>query len=366
MLLNYLLFLIGIIKGLKNLSTIKTEKIPDEFISVIIPFRNESEAILKSLTSIVSQDYPLEKYEVIYVNDSSTDDSLEKLENTFKPQNIKVISLNDLSLNKAYKKKAVSCGIEQARGEIVVTTDADCVHDPNWLTKLLSGFDDSTGFISGPVSFIPRENLFSKIQSLEFAGLVLSGAGLIGIGKPTICNGANLAFRKSVYNKLGGYQDQLHLSSGEDELLMQKIASETDFFVKFCWKKQTVVFTQPNISLNDFFQQRKRWASKGLFYKNNSLIIRLILIYLFYLSLILQIILSIFVSHIFIFCLIVCLISKFLLEYVIITKGIDFLFNRRLLKYFLFSEIFQIIYITIAGIVGIFGKFKWKERKLNR
>lgn len=366
LLFNYLLFLSGIIKGLKNLSDKDVGKIPDEFISVIIPFRNESENIIKSLTSIVAQDYPPEKYEVIYVNDSSTDNSYEKLLNITIPDNVRVISLPDFSLNKAFKKKAISYGIEQSLGEIIVTTDADCIHNSSWLTKLLSEFDDNTGFVSGPVSFIPEENLFSKIQSIEFAGLVLSGAGLIGIGKPTICNGANLAFRKRVYNKLGGYQDHMHLSSGEDELLMQKIVSETDYSVKFSWKKQVVVFTQPNKSLNVFFQQRKRWASKGLFYKNKLLIINLILIYLFYLSLLIQIILSIFVSNVFLISLLVSLISKFLLEYIIIIKGIDFLFNRSLLKNILLSEIFQIIYIPLASLGGIFGNFKWKERKLNR
>ncbi len=162
LLFNYLLFLSGIIKGLKNLSDKDVGKIPDEFVSVIIPFRNESENILKSLTSIVAQDYPPKKYEVIYVNDSSTDNSYEKLLNTTIPDNVRVISLPDFSLDKAFKKKAVSYGIEQSRGEIIVTTDADCIHDSSWLTKLLSDFDDNTGFISGPVSFFSAGEFIFK------------------------------------------------------------------------------------------------------------------------------------------------------------------------------------------------------------
>lgn len=366
LLLNYIYFLSDIIRGLKKLSDDDRAIIPGEFVTVIIPFRNESDNILISLNSLASQNYPQEKFEVIYVNDSSTDDSYEKILNAAKPNNFSVISLSEFSRDKAFKKKAVSYGIEHARGEIIVTTDADCTHDQNWLTQLLSRFDNKAGFISGPVSFIERRGLFSKIQSLEFAGLVLSGAGLIGIGKPTICNGANLAFRKSVYNELHGYHDQMHLSSGEDELLMQKIAAETDYSVKFCWAKAGVVFTQPNKNIHDFFQQRKRWASKGLFYKNKFLIVRLILIYLFYISIAAQILLSIFFSKIFIISLILGFILKFFLEYKIISKGIDLLFKRDLMKYFFISEIFQIIYLTIAGVAGMIGNFKWKERKLNR
>jgi cellulose synthase/poly-beta-1,6-N-acetylglucosamine synthase-like glycosyltransferase len=321
---------------------------------------------LISLNSLACQNYPQEKFEVIYVNDSSTDDSYEKIFNAVKSNNFKVISLPNISIDKAFKKKAVSYGIEHARGEIIVTTDADCTHNKNWLAQLLSGFDNKTGFVSGPVSFIERPGLFSKIQSLEFAGLVLSGAGLIRAGKPTICNGANLAFRKSVYSDLHGYHDQMHLSSGEDELLMQKIAAETDYSVKFCWNREAVVLTYSNSNTHDFFQQRKRWASKGLFYKNKFLIIQLVLIYLFYLSIIGQIFLTIFLSKLFFFSLLLSLISKFFMEYKIVSKGIDLLFKRDLMKYFLLSEIFQIVYLTIAGISGLFGNLKWKERRLDR
>jgi len=177
LLLNYIYFLTGIIRGLKELSNDDQGMIPEQFVTVIIPFRNESDNILISLNSVACQNYPQEKFEVIYVNDSSTDDSYEKILNAEKPGNIRVISLSEFSITKAFKKKVISYGIEHSQGEIIVTTDADCSHNKNWLRELISVFDSSTGFISGPVGFIERGGLFSKIQSLEFAGLVLSGAG---------------------------------------------------------------------------------------------------------------------------------------------------------------------------------------------
>jgi len=366
LLLNYIYFLSVIFRGLKRLPYIKQTPISDEFISVIIPFRNESDNILISLNSLASQNYPQEKFEVIYVNDSSTDDSYDKIINAQKPINFKVISLSEVSHDRAFKKKAVSYGIENSNGGIIITTDADCTHNQNWLRELISGFDSATGFISGPVSFNERQSIFTKIQSLEFAGLVLSGAGLIGIGKPIICNGANLAFRRSVYHQLHGYHDQMHLSSGEDELLMQKIAAETDYSVKFCWNKDAVVFTQPNENIRNFFQQRKRWASKGLFYKNKLLIISLVLIYLFYLGITVQILLSLFLSKLFLISFGLSLISKFVIEYKILTKGVNFLFRDNLMKYFFLTEIFQIFYLTLAGFLGIIGNYKWKDRILKR
>lgn len=366
LLINYLVFLSILYAGLKRLPKKQEKIIQSEFVSVIIPFRNESQNILASLESISAQDYPADKFEVIYVNDVSNDDSYEKLMRADKPDNFKVLSISDHSQGRAYKKKAVSLGIENAKGEIIVTTDADCLHDKIWLSSLLSQFDNETGFVSGPVRFVPENNLFSKVQALEFASLVISGAGLIGIKKPTICNGANLAFRKSLFKSLHGYSDQMHLSSGEDELLMQKISRETDYSVKFVWEKYAVVTTNPNKNLHDFIQQRKRWASKSLFYKDNLLIAKLALIYLFFVSLIVQLVLAVFLSKIFIFSFIIFLLLKFIFEYKVISIGSDFLFPRKLLKYFFVTEVFQIIYIIIAGVQGVFGNFNWKGRELTR
>lgn len=366
LLLNYVYFLLNILRGLNKLSENNSHSIPEEFVSVIIPFRNESENILNSLRSLSSQEYPMDKFEVIYVNDSSTDGSLEKLSKADKPANISVISVPKHPLSKAFKKRAVSYGIDNSRGEIIVTTDADCVQNSKWLSSLLSQFTEDTGLISGAVKFEPAKSIFGQLQVLEFAGLILAGAGLIGSGEPTICNGANLSFRKSVFLELGGYSDQMHLSSGEDELLMQKIASQTKYKVKFCWDENAVVTTHPNKDLKGFIHQRKRWASKGLFYESKKLVLLLAMIYLFYLSIPLQIIFSFFISPFFLLTAITFLLTKFFLEYRIISKGKDMLFDGEVLRYFLIVELFQIIYIIVIGVLGAFGNIIWKERVLER
>lgn len=355
-----------IIKGLRNISSINSDFAAKEFISVIIPFRNESENILRSLKSVSEQEYPRDKFEVIYVNDLSSDDSLEKLLNAPKPSNIKVLNLPIHNFSKAFKKRAISYGIEHSKGEIIITTDADCTHKTNWLSKMSAQFSAETGFVSGPVKFIANEKIFSKIQALEFAGLVLAGAGLIGVGRPTICNGANLGFRKILFTKLKGYADNMHLSSGEDELLMQKISAETDYLVKFCWDKDAVVDTNPNSDFRSFYYQRKRWASKGLFYKNKKLVLMLVMIYLFYISLSVQLILAVSLSSFFILTFILSLFIKFVSEYLIISKGKNFLFESSLIKYLPITELFQIFYISVVGFIAIWGKLKWKERVIDR
>ena len=366
LLVYYLTFLYRIISGLKNLKPPSSEVLPHEFISIIIPFRNEEENILTNLTSIEAQIYPEEKFEVIYVDDSSEDNSAIHLRNNIKRKNIRVLTVpKDFSIN-AHKKRAIRYGIENAKGGIIVTTDADCIHNNEWLLSMMQSFDSLTGFVSGPVEFFNVKNIFSKLQKLEFAGLVLCGAGLIGSGHPTICNAANIAYKKKVFDEVGGFKDQMNLSSGDDELLMQKIAKDSDFKVKFCIDKRSVVKTAPNKTLNDFYQQRKRWASKGLFYNDKGLVLKLLLIYLFYVGLISQFILFLLFDITFLFTFIISIILKLLFEFYILLKGKKIIFNDLNLNYVLFAELLQIPYIVFTGIVGAFGNYLWKERKIKR
>ncbi len=366
LLLHYLLFLYEVYSGLNKLKTAKTINIPSGFVSVIIPFRNESENILKSYNSLSNQNYPKDNFEIIFVNDFSTDDSYKKLSDAISSSHIKVISVpDDYSVN-AHKKRAIRFGIENSIGEFIVTTDADCIHSPDWLRTLLSFFDNNTGFVSGPVEFEEGKSLFSKLQKLEFAGLVITGAGLIGAGKPIICNAANIAYRKKVYEEVGGFTYQMNLSSGDDELLMQKINKDTKYKVKFANHRNAIVRTSANKTISEFYQQRKRWASKGLFYKDKILILKLILIYLFYLSFPTQLLLGMFYSNIFMMTFLLFIILKILFEFFVLKNGVKLLFNKKILNVFLLAEIVQIPYIIIAGISGVFGNYIWKNRKINR
>lgn len=365
LLLHYIFFLSNILIGIKKLHPSHKNR-TDDFVSVIIPFRNEEENILTNLKSIEAQNFPAENFEVIYVNDSSTDDSLNILLKNKTVKNIKVLSVPDEYSPNAHKKRAIRFGIENSKGKIIATTDADCTHNENWLSSLLNNFNDETGFVSGPVEFTENNSFFSKLQKLEFAGLIITGAGLIGAGKPTICNAANIAYRKNVFDEVGGFKDQMNLSSGDDELLMQKIAKDTNYKVKFSVNKHSIVKTPANKSIKEFYHQRKRWASKGLFYGNKSLVIKLILIYLFYIGLITQLVLTLIVSPYFLVTFSASILLKTLFEYSILLKGKKLLFKNLNLKPFFIAEIFQVPYIIIAGFWGAFGNLMWKERKIKR
>lgn len=365
LLLHYCFFLLKVFLGLNKLSN-ESEKKLNEFISIIIPFRNEEKNIQQTFINLVNQNYPEDKYEIIFIDDSSEDKSLEILKAFASKENVKILSVPYEYSPNAHKKRAIRYGIENSRGDIIVTTDADCIHQKDWLKNLLKFFDEETGFISGPVEFLPKQNLFGKIQRLEFSGLVITGAGLIGADNPIICNAANIAYRKSVYDKVQGFHHQMNLSSGDDELLMQKIKKDTNYKIKFAAVRDAIVFTHANKSLKEFFHQRKRWASKGLFYNDKTLIIKLILIYLFYIGLFLQIAFSFLLSVKFLILFLISIIVKSFFEYLVLHRGKIILSDKRILNAFLFTELFQIPYIVFAGIAGVFGNFKWKGRTLKR
>lgn len=364
--IHYIIFLLKIYLGLNKLNDKKDEKYANEFISVIVPFRNEEKNIANTYKNLIEQNYPKEMFEIIFVNDSSDDQSLQIIKNFPKVENVIIISVpNDYSAN-AHKKRAIRFGIENSKGEIIVSTDADCIHKKDWLKNLLNYFDEKTGFVSGPVEFVSDEKLFSKMQRLEFAGLVITGAGLVGSGSPTICNAANIAYRKKVFDEVGGFVYQMSLSSGDDELLMQKIHRDTNYKIKFALDKNAIVSTEANPTVKDFYHQRKRWASKGLFYGDHFLLLKLALIFLFYLSLISQPILGIFISTTFYLTFIISFLLKIIFEYIVIKRGVDLLFNEEILKPFILTEILQVPYILISGFMGMFGNLTWKDRKIKR
>lgn len=362
----YFIFIRNIRMGLTKLEYYKTQAQTDEYVSVIIPFRNESTKIIDSLKSIESQNYPTDKYEVIYINDFSEDDSLEKLKSELRNENIAVYSMEESNFEKAHKKQAIEFGISKAKGSIILFTDADCTNSPYWIATMVAGFEENTALISGPVAFTESNSLFGKLQALEFAGLILSGAGLIGNKSPIIASSANLAFRKSVFEEVGGYKDLMNLSSGDDELLMQKISSQTNYDIKFCFEKDALVQTNPNKNIGEFNQQRKRWASKGLFYKNKLIVFQLFLIFLFFLGLLVLPILGIFIDSRFLIIFATSLFVKMIVELAVLQKGVGVLLGKISFSLFLLAELLHIPYIIYSSISGAFGNFKWKDRELKR
>ncbi len=360
--ITYALKICYFYRGLLKLKPGKNKK--QFHVIVLIPARNEAHNISKCLDSLIKQNYPKDKLEIIIIDDDSDDGTCEIVENySSKYQHIRLIHLGQCPKGVSPKKRALQVGVEAAEGEIIFTTDADCWIPPNWISEMITYFEPQVGMVIGYVGFskASEKNPFHKIQSLEFIGLTMAGIGSAGAGDPIIANGANLAFRRSVFKKVGGYRGENHIISGDDDMLLQKVVRTTDWGIKAAISNGSFVFTHPLSGIFAFIRQRIRWASKGLVYKKTSLVLFLLATYLFYLLLFISLPFSLLFISYYPYPLISFLI-KLIVDFLLLFKGTDLVGRQDLRKYFLITEILQIPYILYVGFAGIVGKFEWKGR----
>lgn len=330
-------------------------------ISVIIAARNEEENIGNLLASIESQAYPKQLFEVIVVDDHSTDNTRGAVK---KFEFVKLIQLQSDSIN-SYKKKAIETGIAAASGDLIVTTDADCVVRENWL-KTIAAFKKETGavFIAAPVAMENRQSLLQIFQSLDF--LVLQGITAASVRKRihNMCNGANLAYERKVFFDVNGFTGIDHIASGDDMLLMQKIAQRFPGKVSYLLSKEAIVTTQAAKTWKEFFSQRIRWASKATTYNEAKILSVLFLVYFFNCSL-LALFIAGFWTHNLWWGLIAILAVKTLIEFIFLKPVGNFYNKQHLLKLFPLFQPLHIFYTIIAGWFGVFGSFEWKGRRVK-
>ncbi|MBZ4189000.1 glycosyltransferase family 2 protein [Niabella beijingensis] len=335
--------------------------------SVIIPARNEEATILRLLESIKKQTYPSSLFEVIVVDDHS-DDQTATVVKQFAENNdafsVRLLSLRNDALN-SYKKKAIEEGIAAAQNAWIVCTDADCLVSPDWLqsfARLITG--TRAVFIAAPVAFMEEPSLINRFQDLDF--LTLQGITGASVYKNihTMCNGANLAYRRSVFYDVNGFAGIDQIASGDDMLLMHKIWKRYPEQVAYLKSKQAIVKTGAAPTWNAFINQRIRWASKATTYDDKRIFAVLFLVYLFNLSFPVLFIAG-FIHFSYFYALLVFWILKTIIEYPFIKSVAQFFDKGALLKYFFFFQPLHIAYTVLAGFLGSFGKYEWKGRRVK-
>lgn len=331
------------------------------FISVIIPARNEEKNIGELLKALEKQTYPRQFFEIIVIDDNSTDKTRE-IVNGF--PGVKLVSLADTLIN-SYKKKAIEKGIEASSGELIVTTDADCITPPEWL-QTIAAFRESTnaGFIVAPVAFNCSSSPVQVFQAMDF--MVLQGITGASVYKKihSMCNGANLAYEKRLFYEVSGFSDIDHIASGDDMLLMHKIASKYPERVHYLKSADVIVTTHPMPSWKQFFNQRIRWASKATHYKDKRIFLVLLLVYFFNLSFVVLLIAG-FWNYYFWLLFAAGLICKTLIELPFFSSLATFFNKQWAIKFFFFFQPLHIAYTIISGLLGQFGKYEWKGRKVR-
>ncbi len=341
------------------------------FVSIIIAARNEENYIIGCLDSICKQLYDHSKFEVIIVDDHSIDSTKERVQNyRSKHPSIKLFILSS-SDERFGKKRAIQLGVNKARGELVITTDADCRVGKNWLSSIVN-FYIRTGakMIVGPVCYYNEKNSFEKMQSLEFMALLFCGGASLYFNKAIMCNGANLAYPKKVFSEVNGYSGISEKASGDDVLLMYKIKNKYPKEVCFLKQREAIVYTTAMPNLKGFINQRKRWASKKISTLNTETKLVASIIYLFnFFILFLPLMGSIFLTHnaFFFFFMRACLallVIKCSIDFLLLFLSASFFKKKRLLIYFVPEQIVYLIYIVLFGLIGTMGPYEWKGRKV--
>jgi len=360
LLLYYLIYLGIFFRGMGRKYTAAMNAKP--FVSVVVAARNEENTIPQLLTSLINQDYPEDKYEIIIADDESEDNTARIVQNFQKKSNNLIllpVTVSDEVISR--KKKALALAVQKSRGEIILTTDADCVVTYQWISGMVRYFGRGVGMVAGiSTPFIPnwgKATLFQKYEYIDTIGLFFAAAGALGADKAFSCSGQNLGLTREAFNKVRGYETIKRHISGDDVLLMQLIQN-AGFEIRFAFGKETHALTKSETRLGKFLNQRTRWAS------NERIQISLNIGFYIYLA-------DVFLLNIFILAGLFFIplyaagawLLKAIGEYVILQKGIKrFDLNKKSLSVFPLWAILQPLYITIVGIGGKLHLFSWNKK----
>lgn len=330
-------------------------------ISVIVPARNEENNIGQLLEALQQQTYPTALTEIIVVDDNSTDQTANIVRQFL---SVKLVQLKEDNIN-SYKKKAIETGIASATGELIITTDADCIPPKGWL-QTIAAFkkEKSSVFIAAPVVFDCNSSIVQLFQAMDF--MVLQGitGAAVYRKKLSMCNGANLAYDRKVFYEAGGFSGIDHIASGDDMLLMHKIWKLYPDKVHYLKSKEAIVSTQPMKTWKDFFNQRIRWASKAKSYDDKRITFVLLLVYLFNLSFPVLLVAGCW-YHSFWVYFFGLWVAKTIIELPFFISVSGFFNKRWAIRLFFFFQPLHILYTIVSGLFGQFGKYEWKGRKVK-
>ena len=346
-------------KGWNSLEKYNSTGIPTPvpFISIVVAARNEEENLPVLLDAISKQTYPRENFEVIVIDDHSTDRTREVAESN---NMVRVLSLSE---SETSKKKAIEKAVHAAKGELIVATDADCIPPETWLSTLAQfNMSKNAVFIAAPVKYKIRNNVLGIFQGIDF--ITLQGITAAGVAKDfhSMCNGANLAYSKEAFLNVNGFEGIDKIASGDDLLLMHKISKQYPGSVYYLKSGDAVVETTPPQTWKGFYRQRIRWASKTVHYEDKKIF------YVLLLALIVNVIFFVLLAASFFnpyYWLLVLfyLAVKTLIEADFIRPVAKFFGQVNLLKWFFLLQPLHIFYTVSVGILSQFGSYEWKGRK---
>ena len=352
----YFLFTIYFTIGLHRLKIYKRkEYLPT--ISIIVAARNEEANLQALLQNLAEQDYPKEKIEIMIVNDRSTDGSWQIINNFSKLYPfVKGIQIDEKNKDMTPKKHALTCGINNTSGEIILSTDGDCTVPKGWARSMVRLFDDNTGIVVGRSSIdTSNKSFFIEYQSLDFLGIMAANAGVVGWKKGWSGSGQNIAYKRKAFEKIGGFEPVAKALSGDDMYLVQSISRHYD--IHFNIDHKSFIYTAPAPSIKAFINQRIRWASNSRSLWETNLVFLIFLITAFISN---NILFIAFWTEELLSILLFLFFIKIICDALVLYTG-SVKLNVSFKKiHFVVWSILQPIYIPLTGLLGLLGWYRWK------
>jgi cellulose synthase/poly-beta-1,6-N-acetylglucosamine synthase-like glycosyltransferase len=347
-------------RGLRLLSPGNRTETPS--VTVVCSARNEEANISCLLERLALQTYPAEKTEFILVDDRSSDRTPRLIADfVCRHSNASMLRIGADEASPSPKKYALARAIERASGELILTTDADCLPGPEWIAELVRCYDPETGMVLGYAPYRTDGiygSLFHKLLALEYFTMGAVAAATSAAGHPSTCNGANFSFRRAVFEEVGGYGDGRKWLSGDDDLLMQRVRAKTGWKIRFAASKNASVPNNPPRNIREFILQRIRFSSKHLAYPPRMIAV-LSGVYLLYACLLIMTAASFFVKGLALFC---CLAwtAKIVAELSFLIPFRRRMEDRKLLKYYMLLTPFHLLYVVFIPVLGQIVRPRWK------
>ncbi len=355
--LPYIYLLLKVYRGLLSIRPDGPYDFAGIFASVIIACRDEENNLPVLLHDLSLQEYDPELFEVIVIDDKSSDKTFEIASGFNGLRNLKVLKNTGTG-----KKRAIRTGILASGASLIITTDADCRLGRGWLSTITSFYaKNNPEMIICPVKLESKSGFFQRFQELEYLSLQGVTAGTAGEGNPVMCNGANLAFTKEVYIKNSG---NLHdeMPSGDDVFLLHSIKRDTANKIMWLESMEAIVTTRLQNKAGSYIRQRVRWISKAGAYKDTFT--RLLAIVTFVTILFQWFLLAAgFFDPVFLPVLLAAFLLKSLPDFLILFNTASRYGRKRLLNIFLPA---QIIYPAYVLSVFFFYLIDWKTSKISR
>jgi cellulose synthase/poly-beta-1,6-N-acetylglucosamine synthase-like glycosyltransferase len=365
--LVYTIFILQLLFGFNNVSSYAvTDLSPKTAFTIVVPFRNEEKNLPKLLASLSQLHYPKHLIQFVMVDDFSEDHSV-RVYNQWRMANesFDTTLLENLHLSYSPKKDALTRAIPIAKHDWIVTTDADCVVNKNWLLTLDNYIQTNTPeMIVGAVMYKTKNNWFHHFQQLDLMSLQGTTIGSFGIGKPFMCNGANFAYTKKFFAEIGGFGGINDKASGDDVLLLQKAVDANQDNVHYLKNNDFIVKTKPENDMFKLFMQRVRWASKSTSYNSSYAKLLAVIVLMMNLGLVVGCWLAV-TSCLDWRILVVIFFVKYIVDYILLYQSNAYL---RKGKFFvpIASSIIYPFFSSLVGMYSLFGNFRWKGRSFSK